>query len=385
MTSRSLGTVFGYAPVRMTDLFRNQDGLSRGRHSSPVPRRVFRLAPFLAVLLLLSGSARSFAEAAKKFLVASDLHFNPFADPTLVAHLAAAPAAQWESILNRSKLTDYSRYGEDTNWWLLQSALDAMRATLPHPALILVPGDLLAHGFPQKYAAAAHDTDREHYRIFVLKTVAFLSLELRKRFPRSQIVITPGNNDDDCGDYQIEAAGPFLNDTESLVRNLVRAGGRVPVDWQALGSYAVQPRAVRGVRIISLNTVFFSDKYRAASFANACSAVDSDAAGRTFTWLESNLAQARAANQKVWLMFHIPPGIDGYSTMVTYRQLSRGVPPSQQLCQKSIVPMWKPASTARFAGIMRDYEGTITAAFAGHNHTDDFRVVNAGEAVPGLF
>jgi hypothetical protein len=40
------------------------------------------------------------------FLIASDLHFNPFADPTLVAALSAAPPGQWERILNQSKLGD---------------------------------------------------------------------------------------------------------------------------------------------------------------------------------------------------------------------------------------------------------------------------------------
>jgi sphingomyelin phosphodiesterase acid-like 3 len=369
----------------MRNLLRNEGWSLRRRRPSPGKRGASYLAASLVVLVLLNGSAQSFSgEPAKKFLIASDLHFNPFADPTLVAELAAAPATQWEGILNRSKLTAYSQYGEDTNWWLLRSALDAMRATLPHPALIMITGDLLAHGFPQKYATATHDSDREHYRTFVLKTVAFIGWELRKRFHRSQILMTPGNNDDECGDYDIQADGPFLNDTEGLVRNLARAGDRVTVDWKTLGSYTIQPQAIRGIRIISLNTVFFSHEYQAASFANACSAVDSSAASRTFTWLEANLAQAREAQQKVWLMFHIPPGIDGYATMMKYRQLSQGASPSEQLCRNALVPMWNPAFTARFESIMEDYQSTITASFAGHNHTDDFRVVNAEGSRPGF-
>ncbi len=51
-----------------------------------------------------------------------------------------------------------------------------MRVTLPHPAFIMVPGDLLAHEFPQTYATVTHDNDREHYRAFVLKTLSFLAL-----------------------------------------------------------------------------------------------------------------------------------------------------------------------------------------------------------------
>ncbi len=336
----------------------------------------------LVVLSLLAISATSASAApARQFLIVSDLHFNPFADPTLVADLAAAPASRWESILNRSKPAAYSPYGQDTNWWLLQSALDAMRATLPHPALVMVTGDLLAHGFPQAYAAATHDSDRQHYRAFVLKTVEFLAWELRRRFNRSQILLTPGNNDNECGDYDIEADGPFLGDTAHLAGKLARARGQFSDEWKTLGSYTIQPRAIRSLRILSVNSVFFSNKYQAASFANGCSPVDSTAPARTLTWLASELAQARQAHEKVWLMLHIPPGIDGYATMMQYRRMAAAPPtasPSKDLCSQAIVPMWKPVWTARFDSLLREYHDTVIATFAGHDHTDDFRVIDGG-------
>ncbi len=203
----------------------------------------WRPLTFLIVFVLLSSPAHSRSGApSQKILIASDLHFNPFADPALVKDLAAAPPSRWERILNRSELTAYSPYGQDTNWWLLQSALDAMRATEPNPALVMITGDLLAHGFPAAYAKTVNDSNRKHYRAFVYKTVAFLALELGKRFGQSQILLTPGNNDNECGDYDIEANGPFLQDTTRLARKLARGGGRFSRDWKALGSYAVRPR-----------------------------------------------------------------------------------------------------------------------------------------------
>jgi sphingomyelin phosphodiesterase acid-like 3 len=339
-----------------------------------------RRAPFFAacvvVLFLLTGSAQSsLPEPSGKFLIASDFHFNPFADPALVTDLASSNSRTWEAILNRSKITAYSQNHQDTNWWLLQSSLDAMRATLPHPALVMITGDLLAHGFPQKFSSATHDSDREHYRAFVLKTVLFLAWEMRKRFPHAQILITPGNNDDECGDYEVDADGPFLSDTAALARNLAR-DGRLTDDWKGLGSYALDPAAIPGLRILSVNSVFFSNKYQAASFAHSCAAVDSGAAARTLAWLSSSLAQAREAHKKVWLMFHIPPGIDGYATMMNYRRLSQGAP-TEELCRKAIVPMWNPALTAQFTSILEEYSTMIAANFAGHNHTDDFRVMQS--------
>ncbi len=342
-------------------------------------RRALSFATCLVLLYLQPGSAQSSLPGSSgKFLIASDFHFNPFADPTLVADLASSDPRAWEAILNRSKLTAYSQNHQDTNWWLLQSSLDAMRATLPQPALLMITGDLLAHGFPQKFAATTHDEDREHYRAFVLKTVRFLAWEMRKRFPRAQILITPGNNDDECGDYDIEADGPFLSDTAALARNIARVDGQFTGDWKALGSYAVDPRTIPGIRILAVNSVFFSNKYQAASFTHGCAAVDSNAAARTLDWLSSSLARAREAHKKVWLMFHIPPGIDGYATMMNYRQLSQGVvSPTEELCRKAIVPMWNPAWTAQFTTIQREYSTTIAANFAGHNHTDDFRVMQS--------
>jgi sphingomyelin phosphodiesterase acid-like 3 len=328
---------------------------------------------FLIVFILLCSPAQSRSRPpSQKILIASDLHFNPFADPALVKDLAAASPSRWERILNRSGLTAYSPYGQDTNWWLLKSALDAMQATEPNPALVMITGDLLAHGFPAAYAKTVHDSNRKHYRAFVYKTVAFLALELGKRFGQSQILLTPGNNDNECGDYDIEAGGPFLQDTAKLARKLARAGGRFNRDWKALGSYAVQPRAVHGVRILSVNSVFFSNKYQAASFADGCSQVDSTAASRTFAWLESNLAQAARANEKVWLMLHIPPGIDGYATMMQYRRAGAG---TEDLCKKAIVPIWKPVWNTLFERVTTDFQSTITATFAGHTHTDDFRIL----------
>ena len=108
------------------------------------------LFAFLALLFACGAAARQPRKnATGKFLIASDIHFNPMADPALVGDLAAADPAQWEAILQRSKLTAFSPYGQDSNWWLMRSALDAMARTEPHPALVMYTGDLLAHNFPK--------------------------------------------------------------------------------------------------------------------------------------------------------------------------------------------------------------------------------------------
>ena len=349
---------------------------------SPARLRLLSLAAIVVVLLMPAASAQSAEKPSpNQFLIASDIHFNPMADPSLLADLMAAAPAQWEAILQRSKLTAFSQYGNDTNWWLLQSSLNQMRATLPRPALIMVTGDILAHQFPQNFASAMHDQDREHYRSFVLKTMTFVALEFRRRFPDTTILITPGNNDEECGDYSIRANGTFLDDTADLTRSLAHADDGVGAEWKALGSYNVPHPSLRGIRILSLNTVFFAEWYHADSFREGCATVVSTGPADLLQWLESNLAKAKAAHEKVWLMFHIPPGMDGATTTKQYvSQLLRSRSPNNSACAKAMVPMWVPSWTSQFDSLLAKYQDTVIASFAGHTHADDFRLINAAGA-----
>ncbi|MFZ0911932.1 MAG: metallophosphoesterase [Candidatus Korobacteraceae bacterium] len=336
----------------------------------------------LLPLLLISAAAGQPARknAAGRLLIASDVHFNPMADPSLVADLAAADPSQWETILQRSKVMGFSSYGQDTNWWLLRSALDAMVRAEPHPALVMFTGDLLAHDFPKTYQSITHDSEPGHYRAFVFKTVDFVALEFRKRFVATKILLTPGNNDEYCGDYSIEANGAFLRDTAERARDLAMEGEQFSATWKSLGSYSLGHPTLHGLRILSLNTIFWSDKYRAASFSHGCATVNSTAASDLLTWLESQLAEAEQAHEKVWLMFHIPPGIDGWATTHPYDRTSAGTSISAASCASSVVPMWVPEWTARFDSLLERYRSTVLASFAGHTHVDDFRVIGADVA-----
>ena len=106
-----------------------------------------------------------------------------------------------------------------------------------------------------------------------------------------------------------------------------------------------------------------------------------------FSWLETTLSHAAEKHEKIWLMFHVPPGIDGYSTMHSVNSSSQGGPPSsaspamtENSCDQSIVPMWKPFWTDLFDRLIAQYPTTISAIFAGHDHNDDLRLMSAGQA-----
>jgi hypothetical protein len=65
--------------------------------------------------------------------------------------------------------------------------------------------------------------------------------------------------------------------------------------------------------------------------------------------------------------------------MVSYRSLSQAAN-SQDICSRAIVPMWKPYWTDLFTHLVAEYQTTIAAMFAGHDHTDDFRVLHGSKS-----
>ncbi len=331
--------------------------------------RCSRLAAIFFLLAAFLGSASAANSARQKVLIASDIHFNPMADASLGTQLAGTEPAQWQAILDKTTPRRFSPYGQDTNWWLLQSSLDQMRKTMPHPAVFLILGDMLAHHFPKTFRDTTHDNDLQHYRAFVLKTMQFLALQLRQRWPDTQILITPGNDDGDCGDYAIEAGGAFLSDTAPIMRDLAKADDKAADDWKALGSYTLQPAALPGVTIVSFNSVFFSENYETRSFQHSCEEVQSNSPGHELAWVSRTLGAAQQAHQKVWLMYHIPTGIDGYASTHGHNRT----------CAANVLPLWVPEWTVKFVSDVIGYQSTVAASFAGHTHRDSFQVVLEGE------
>lgn len=138
----------------------------------------------LAIALALLGLHPVAADpSGGQFLAISDLHFDPMADPELVNQLATAPPADWPAFLAKSKMSGTSNFGQDSNWPLLHSALERMRAVLPKPAFLLLPGDFLAHSYQKRFGVVASDHSEAAYRAFVVKSMQFLAEQLQTEFP----------------------------------------------------------------------------------------------------------------------------------------------------------------------------------------------------------
>jgi len=259
--------------------------------------------------ILFSLFAVASSALAEKFLSVSDIHFNPFADPAIVAKLDAAEVSQWEAILASSTVTAFSTYGSDVNDPLFRSAIGEMRKQLPSPAFVLISGDLLAHDFDKNYQQYATDKSRTAYTAFVAKTNAYIASVFRAAYPGVRIYPTLGNNDSDCGDYAVVPNGTFLTDFRDVWSPIVRSRSfdrRFPTG----GYYHADVPALKNVRIIALNTNFFSTNYK-----NPCGTPGPDPGVRELEWLDAELGLARKEGKRVWLLFHIPPGMDVYDSV----------------------------------------------------------------------
>jgi sphingomyelin phosphodiesterase acid-like 3 len=320
---------------------------------------------FLALALLLACGHKT---VASDVLVLTDIHFNPLADSALAEPLAATPAEEWPTILDRGN-ERMSNYSEDSDWKLLRASLDELRAQMK-PDVVFIAGDFLAHGFRKTFdrRVAAHDDAA--YRRFVVKTMRFIALELESALPKTPILPVLGNNDSDCGDYAVRPGGPYLAETEATVAGMIgpAAGERFAQSWTALGSYAIDDPAQPGFRVIGLNDNYFSTHYR-----DVCGgAGDGNPARATLAWLNRALTYAAAAHRKVILLYHIPPGTDAFATA------------RHDSCPVTPAPLLAEPYASELHDLMERYRDTIVANIAGHLHTDAFRILRSRDRLFGF-
>jgi hypothetical protein len=319
----------------------------------------------LSLVLFACGPIPIFASDAS-FLVLSDIHFNPLADESLRERLAAADFQSWESILSQSPGKNVSKSGEDTNWPLLESVLHRAATVPGKPKFVLLTGDLFAHHLREKLE---HDGSPPlDFASFAQKTALFLEREFKTALPEVPVIMALGNNDGDCSDvdYSIEPGGLFLRKTLPAIAN---AAGVLPASledsWLSLGSYDTPHPTLKNSRIVVLNTTFLSWRYR-----NSCGEKGDDPGTRLLEWLRTRLSSARAQNQKVWLVYHIPPGVDSFAS--THQRAPNA---------EKIVTMWNPRYQAEFEKVLDEYRSTVQNQLAGHTHFDDFRLLGT----PGAY
>jgi len=286
----------------------------------------------------------------------SDIHFNPFYDASLMPRLLKYGADQWEPIFASSTVEGYGTYGEnETNYNLLKASLENMAACYKNPDFVMFTGDFIAHDFHDRYQKA-NNGSLEGLDPFIEKTVTFMVLMFKTYFPDIPVYFSLGNNDSYAGDYLIVPEGQFLEDTTPIVSvNWLYDGANkksFSTTYPIGGYYTVVPPKAQNARVISLNTIFFSVKFQTDFTVY-------DPGEKQLEWFETQLKAAEVKKENVWLLLHIPPGANMYGTVH----------------DKEYKSFWKDAYNKKFIQLVTAYSSVFTAAYAGHTHMDDFRLV----------
>jgi sphingomyelin phosphodiesterase acid-like 3 len=311
-------------------------------------------------------------------LLVSDVHFEPFWDPAKVPQLAAAPVSGWNEILAASSSPDQAQRfaalqqtckarGEDTSYTLLTSSLDAMRAQAAGARFITISGDLISHAFSCKWAATMPNAKAAEYEAFVVKTLEYVLGAFRGKFPAAAVYAALGNNDSGCGDYKMDANSGFLTAvSKPFIEKLSPAERKAAeATFAARGDFSVSlPAPFEHTRLLILDNIFQSKKYQGCDGKD-----DTSAAKAQNAWLKSELDSARQKHEKIWVMGHIPPGVDPYSTISKMRNVCGGKDPEMFLGSEDL------------ANTLAGYGDVIRLAIFAHTHMDEMRLLTpAGDS-----
>lgn len=302
-----------------------------------------------------------------KILIMSDIHFYPFYDPNSVPGLVQLDYTKWQNVFESSLSNTYGLYRFDTYYGLLKSALQAMYSQNKQPDMIIINGDFLCHNFGNIYAMSSGIPSQDSIKSFMRKTTSFVLLFIREYFPKTPVFVVLGENDNDGSDFQIQPSGPFLNffavQSQPMLQGLQRPD--FMETFSKGGYYEVSMPWDTSQVFIGLNSVFFSPAYK--NTGNPQDPIDPGQ--QELEWLRSTLNRCAATNKKVWLSYHIPPGIDLYS--LTHPKSSVNTGPTG---------MWKQSYTDSFISLISQFKGIIKANFAGHTHMDEFRLLGNDSA-----
>lgn len=315
----------------------------------------------------------------------SDIHFDPFFDPGKVSALVHQPITEWPAILSRadsaSRLTAFSQLqsgcgirGTDSPWPLVATALREAKQRQPAPLFVTVSGDLLAHGFICKFRKVVPSARPEEAAAFAAKTIAFLAQQLHSAFPSTPIYIALGNNDSGCGDYDETPDSGFLKSVAASVaasthdRSAFESIGK---SFSDLGDYSAMLPGLHNTRLIVVQDSFESTHYR------SCNGQASPApAAEQIEWLRKQLTEARGNGEQVWLMGHIPPGVDVYTTYHRYL-FAPG-----EACNVKQPQMY--LSNGALGDTIAEFGDIVRLAILAHTHMDEIKFLQGpdGRAVP---
>ncbi|XP_023719561.1 acid sphingomyelinase-like phosphodiesterase 3a [Cryptotermes secundus] len=235
----------------------------------------------------------------------------------------------------------YGDYNCDSPWPLVESAAKAMKSKHgDNIEFVLWTGDGVAH---------SPGVSGEH-QLEVLQNLTHL---LRHTF-RSQFVFPVLGHDDPNPGLHF---GQGYKDVATLWRHWLPTEA---IQTFNKGGYYTIEQKVQKLRLVMLNT-------------NLCSDIvgnEEDPAGQ-WAWLDDTLQKSQGNRETVYLVGHMPPGVD--------ERQNGGISPYHDVFQERF--------NQRYLKLVRKYSDIIVGQFFGHLHSDSFRIVysDTGHPVSWIF
>jgi sphingomyelin phosphodiesterase acid-like 3 len=286
---------------------------------------------------------------AVAFVLGTPLH--------LASSVDAAPRPPWLFVTDlhfdpRAQNRYPARADHDSNSLLVDSTIAEMKRTDPHAPVVVIGGDFLAHQFDWARA---------------VPTIRDLARRFDRAFPNAQFIITLGNEDSPCGDYRLTTRSAFLREVAQTWEPLVNRRGVAPDFATAFardGSYTAR-LPIPNTRAVVVDDVFWAPRYATCSFAP----FQATQAGAILDELGRTL---RSSHERQWLVLHIPPGVDAYSTA----HLLHGL---------AVLPFLDPTRRDQLLALIADPRDHVTLVVAAHTHTFAYRIAGtARRPVPML-
>ncbi len=323
-------------------------------------------------------TAKKASAAPVEALLLSDAHFDLFRDPSKAARLVAAPIEEWDGILREADAPDQQEawtklqaacheVAIDAPYALLRSSEGAMIAKAPHAKFAMLSGDILVHNLPCRFRTLFPGKSDDDYKALAVKLERFVIMSLRQSLGNIPLYVALGNNDTACkDDYAMDPDNVFLEGTREAVLGWLPAGVEKKAalaSYGHMGDYAVtMAKPMVKTRLIVLNDLFQSWRYKSCNGTPTAAAVDGQIA-----WLEKELAGAKRRGERVWVMGHIPAGLDSYTTIRQNKRVCEGEAPVMFL------------SSERLAEVMGRYADVIRLGVFGHSHMDEMRLFGGVE------
>lgn len=282
---------------------------------------------FLPIVLVLccALSLLGTAEEEGQFLVLTDVHI---ADDYVAG---SAPRTFCTAGTGRAGVHGY--YNCDTPMATFRSSLQFAQRAGPYDFVLWLgdsPTKYLEH--PQHNQTTAH----------VMENVQRVADTIAAAFPDTQVFPSLGNHDHNPDDALAPNETAYLDAVAKLWARWLPADALATV--RRGGYYTAPVRSTPGLRVVSLNTLYWSA-------TNAWTANATGDIGGQLAWLKQVLAQARAAREHVLVVGHVPPVFE------------------------VAINQWRPDFYDRYTALLAPHADLVVGHVFGHMHQDLFSVL----------